>query len=86
MEDVRRTLHEVGLDRQVALRPGHVPWVFKPRPDPLAAVMHSDVRAFRPIIQENPLQGLISIEQLQWGCIVAGVLGIAVLARLRRKS
>lgn len=48
--------------------------------------MHSDVRAFRPIIQENPLQGLISIEQLQWGCIVAGVPGIAVLARPRRKS
>ncbi len=52
----------------------------------LDAVMHSDVRPFWPLVQGNPLQGLIAIERLQWGCVVAGVLGIAVLAMLKRKS
>jgi len=52
----------------------------------LDAVMHLDVRPFWPIIQENPLQGLIAVEQLQWGCLVAGALGIAVLAMPSRKS
>lgn len=52
----------------------------------LDAIMHTDVRPFWPIVQGNPLQGLIGIEQLQWACVAAGVLGIAVLASLKRKS
>ena len=52
----------------------------------LDAVMHMDVRPFWPLVQGNPLQGLIAIEQLQWTCVVAGVLGIGVLAILKQKS
>lgn len=52
----------------------------------LDAVMHMDVRPFLPLVQGNPLQGLITIEQLQWACVAAGVLGITVLAILKRKS
>lgn len=52
----------------------------------LDAVMHVDVRPFWPFVHENPLQGLISIDQLQWTCVVTGVLGIFLLAILKRKS
>jgi hypothetical protein len=41
--------------------------------------MHVDVRPFWPLIAGNPLQGLISIELLQWVCVGAGVLGIGIL-------
>lgn len=46
----------------------------------LDAIMHADVRPFWPIQEANTLQGLITIEQLQWTCASAGVLGLAVLA------
>jgi len=45
----------------------------------LDAIMHVDVRPFWPLIAGNPLQGLISIELLQWVCVGAGVLGIGIL-------
>jgi hypothetical protein len=50
----------------------------------LDAFMHLDVRPFWPFVSVNPLQALIGIEQLQWACIAAGVLGIGILAILRR--
>ena len=48
--------------------------------------MHVDVRPFWPLHQGNPMQGWITIEQLQWGCVLAGVLGIAVLAIGKRRG
>ena len=50
----------------------------------LDAVMHVDVRPFWPLYPGNPMQGWIAIERLQWGCVAAGVLGIAVLAIVKR--
>lgn len=50
----------------------------------LDAIMHADVRPFWPIQEANTLQGLITIEQLQWACVAAGVAGLVVLA-IRRQ-
>ncbi|MCX7139723.1 MAG: hypothetical protein NT123_01205 [Proteobacteria bacterium] len=52
----------------------------------LDGVMHADVRPFWPFLQGNPMQGLVSIEQLQWACVLAGVLGLTLLAIMKRKS
>lgn len=52
----------------------------------LDAVMHIDVRPFWPFFAGNPLQGLISIELLQWGCVLAGVFGVSLLALLNARS
>lgn len=52
----------------------------------LDAVMHVDVRPFWPLVDRNPLQGIVSIEQLHWGCVAAGVLGLAVLALGARRG
>ena len=52
----------------------------------LDAIMHVDVRPFWPIAKANPLQGLIEIEHLQWGCVIAGVIGIGALAIKKRTS
>ena len=46
------------------------------------AIMHVDVRPFWPLIAGNSLQGLISIDLLQWVCVGAGVLGIGILLGL----
>lgn len=50
----------------------------------LDAVMHVDVRPFWPFVAANPMQGWISIEALQWGCVAAGVAGLALLAARKR--
>lgn len=52
----------------------------------LDALMHVDVRPFWPFISVNPLQALISIEQLQWACVAAGVLGIGILVIQRQTA
>lgn len=49
----------------------------------LDAVMHVDVRPFWPFLAANPMQGWVSIEALQWGCVAAGVVGLALLAARR---
>ena len=49
----------------------------------LDAVMHVDVRPFWPFVAANPMQGWVSIEALQWGCVAAGVAGLALLAARR---
>jgi hypothetical protein len=51
----------------------------------LDAIMHADVRPFWPLQEANTLQGLITIEQLQWACVIAGVLGLALLTLARRR-
>ena len=52
----------------------------------LDAVMHVDVRPFWPLHAANPMQGWVSVEALQWGCVAAGVLGVAALALARRRN
>ncbi len=54
----------------------------------LDAVMHVDVHPLWPLMQGNPWQGLISVEALQWGCVAAGLVGLALLAmsRFRRRA
>jgi hypothetical protein len=46
----------------------------------LDSIMHVDVRAFAPFSDWNALQGLVSIEALQLGCVLAGLAGLTVLA------
>ncbi len=46
----------------------------------LDSFMHVDVLAFAPFSERNALQGLVSIEALHLGCVVAGVAGLAALA------
>jgi len=46
----------------------------------LDSVMHVDVLAFAPFSERNALQGLISIDALHLGCVLAGLAGLAVLA------
>ena len=51
----------------------------------LDAIMHADVRPYWPLAPDNPLQGIIEIETLQWGCVVAGSIGLGVLALRARR-
>lgn len=46
----------------------------------LDAIMHADMRPWWPLGTGNGLLGLISIEQLHTACLVAGLLGTAVIA------
>jgi hypothetical protein len=50
----------------------------------LDSIMHVDVRLLWPFRHENPLQGLITIEQLQWSCAIAGIVGVALLVLAKR--
>lgn len=54
----------------------------------LDAVMHADVHPLWPFVHGNPWQGAVSIEALQWGCVAAGALGLALLwlRRARRRG
>lgn len=49
----------------------------------LDGVMHADLRLLWPFVAGNPVHGVVSIETLQWICVAAGVLGLAVLALYR---
>lgn len=51
----------------------------------LDALMHGDVRILWPLQDANPLVGRIDLGLLHAGCVIAGVIGIAILA-LRRRS
>ena len=51
----------------------------------LDAVMHVDVHPLWPLVQGNPWQGAVNVEQLQWGCVAAGLTGLAGLAVGRRR-
>jgi membrane-bound metal-dependent hydrolase YbcI (DUF457 family) len=52
----------------------------------LDAVMHGDMMPFAPFSQANPLLYVVSIEALQWGCVAAGAVGLAVLGLRRRQE
>jgi hypothetical protein len=51
----------------------------------LDALMHGDVRILWPLSEANPLWGLVSLGALHWGCVTAGVAGVAILALRRRR-
>ena len=51
----------------------------------LDAIMHVDVRPFWPLDDRNLMQGIVSVEQLQWSCAAAGVVGLGVLAIVKRR-
>jgi len=46
----------------------------------LDSIMHGDIRPFAPFSDRNPLLGILSISELEWTCVVSGVVGVAVLA------
>ncbi len=53
----------------------------------LDAIMHGDMRPFRPFSDANPLLGVVSIQVLYLFCIITGIVGAAILLarqRLRR--
>jgi len=45
----------------------------------LDGLMHSDIHPFRPFTDANPLLGLLTIPTLEAVCVVAGILGAAIL-------
>ena len=47
------------------------------------SIMHADMRPFAPFSAASPWLGVVSIETLQWLCVLAGVIGVAGLALLR---
>ena len=49
----------------------------------LGMIIQTEARLW-PLEDRNPLQGIVSIGQLQWGCVAAGVVGLVVLAFRRR--
>ena len=46
----------------------------------LDALMHSDMRPFWPIVNDNPLLGLVSLTTLHVACIGTGLLGGVIIA------
>jgi hypothetical protein len=46
-------------------------------------VMHGDVEPFAPFSPATPWFHVVSIETLQWLCVLAGVIGVAGLAAIR---
>lgn len=45
----------------------------------LDSFMHADIAPLSPFSEANPLLGLVSLAALHWGCVAAGVLGVASL-------
>lgn len=46
----------------------------------LDAVMHRDMEPFWPLAADNPLLGLMSVEGLHVLCLLAGLLGLLIIA------
>jgi len=46
----------------------------------LDALMHGDVRPFWPLHGGNPMVGMVALSWLHWGCVLAGLAGVAALA------
>jgi hypothetical protein len=44
----------------------------------LDGLMHGDMRPFLPLTDANPLLGLISLQTLHAGCLVAGAIGFVL--------
>ena len=45
----------------------------------LDSVMHSDIRPLAPFSQGNPPFQAVSLSTLHWSCLVAGILGLALI-------
>jgi hypothetical protein len=45
----------------------------------LDSLMHQDIAPLAPFTAENALLGLVSLGALHWACLLAGMLGLAVL-------
>ncbi len=52
----------------------------------LDAIMHVDVRPVWPFKNDNPLISVISIDALNLACVVAGIVGLAMLEVSRRRG
>jgi hypothetical protein len=52
----------------------------------LDAFMHGDVRILWPLGDANPLAGTIPLAALHAGCVLAGVIGLAILAARRHRE
>lgn len=50
------------------------------------SIMHGDIRPFTPFSDARPWLGVISIDNLQWICVLSGVAGLVVLFALRRRA
>ena len=46
----------------------------------LDSLMHPDIRPFTPMSDSNLLFHAVSLSALHWGCLAAGVVGLAILA------
>jgi hypothetical protein len=49
----------------------------------LDGIMHSDIAPLRPFVDHNPLLGIMGLGALHLVCVVAGLVGITLMA-LRR--
>lgn len=49
----------------------------------LDSVMHYDVRPFAPLSPASPLYMAVGVEELEAGCVLAGLFGMAVLSAAR---
>ena len=52
----------------------------------LDSLMHEDIKPLSPFTDENPLFGAISVGNLNALCVVSGLLGVAMLALLKRRK
>ena len=52
----------------------------------LDGIQHEDMHPFWPFSDANPLLGIASLGVLELGCVVTGVIGIAILARRLRRD
>lgn len=43
------------------------------------SIMHSDIRPFAPFSDSNPLLRTVPLDTLHWSCVIAGVVGLAIL-------
>jgi predicted lysophospholipase L1 biosynthesis ABC-type transport system permease subunit len=49
----------------------------------LDSLMHADIAPLAPVTHENALLGAVGLGVLHWSCLLAGLIGLAVL-RIRR--
>lgn len=45
----------------------------------LDSLMHFDMAPYAPFVSGNPLAGWISVAQLQWACLMAGIAGLPMV-------
>ena len=78
---IGRRVVRTGFAHELALRPGIVGGVTGGLMHSLLdGIMHTDIMPFRPFTTANPLLGLLTLSQLQWACLIAGGLGVVLLA------